>query len=92
MDTRTSLQAKADSLVKGQSTKQLLGALAALELGAPEPCEVGMPIWCKTVGWIEDELIRRFGCEDAHTDWVLSDDFGADGSRTSYTFLSGFES
>ncbi|MDF2991883.1 MAG: hypothetical protein K0S37_2397 [Microbacterium sp.] len=89
MTNRTAeLEAKAAALVKAQSTTALLDSLAALELGAPEPHEAGMPVWCKTVGWIEEELIERLGCEDAHTDWVLSDAFTGFDGRTSYAFLA----
>jgi hypothetical protein len=89
MSNRTAeLEAKAARLVKAQRTSALLDSLGALELGAPEPSSPAMPTWCKTVGWIEDELIARLGCEEAHTEWVLSDAFGDVDARTSWAFLA----
>lgn len=79
---------KAEALLKQQSTATLMQSLAHLEEIAPEPDHAEMPEWCRMTRWIEEELIERLGCRDAHTEWVLSDDFGSNGERTSYAFLA----
>ncbi len=82
------INAKAIRLVEAQSTGALLKSLAHLEEIAPEPANPEMREWCRMVDWVESALIKRLGCEEAHTDWVLSEDFGMDESRTSYAFLA----
>ncbi|MCC4906956.1 hypothetical protein [Microbacterium sp. cx-59] len=90
MTNRTEeLTAKAVALVKAQSTKALLDSLANLEQIAPEPADPQMREWCRMVDWVEEELLERLDCRDAHTDWVLSDAFGGYEGRTSYAFLAG---
>lgn len=82
---------KARALTAAQSTKSLIDSLALLELGAPEPSDDGMREWIFAVDNIEAVLIERFDCDDAHTDYILSDEFEADardGARTSYRFLA----
>lgn len=89
MTNRTDeLIAKARKLTKAQSTSALIKSLAHLEEIAPEPADPEMREWSRMVDWVEEELIERLGCSEAHTDWVLSDDFSNYTGRTSYAFLA----
>lgn len=89
MTNRTAeLEAKAAASTKAQSTTALINSLKHLEEIAPEPAHPEMPQWSKVVDWVEAELIERLGCEKAHTDWVLSDEFEQHEGRTSYAFLA----
>lgn len=89
MNKIEALNAKANRLVEAQSTRALLKSLAHLEEVAPAPADPEMREWCRMVDWVESALIKRLGCEEAHTDWVLSDDFGSDNMRTSLRFFEG---